>query len=225
MKKKVLLLTISCLLCISPWIHAEGVLLRQADKYRTQGRYLEALSFYRDICMNNWQNKSPFTVYKGMADIYYMYLDNIDKAIELYNLALKDLPHSVDAAPVYHNLAKLYYKKGQHELSKKLYRQLFSMFPDYFRKHDIDAEIRICEQNRELPEDKLLSVTSEMPGYVRVLVADGVDDIVVSSEGTINFSDNNSMFFKKTEAGVETQILPGQLSFLSVGGREFSGPV
>lgn len=48
---------------------------QRADRYTKDGRYLEALSFYRDIAMNPaWADRAGPALYKNMAAIYREYL-------------------------------------------------------------------------------------------------------------------------------------------------------
>jgi tetratricopeptide (TPR) repeat protein len=61
-------------------------LLQRADTYKADGRYLEALTFYRDIAMNPaWAQRTPARLYKNMADIYRDYLGDIAQAQAWYS--------------------------------------------------------------------------------------------------------------------------------------------
>jgi len=222
LKKYFSVLMMFYLLLSATSLCAECLLLQRAEDYKNGGRYLEALSFYRDVSMNSWQQQDEsFILNKGMADILYLYLNNTDKALDLYNKALLQLPHRIETAPVYHNLAKLYYKKGDGKRSEDMYRQLFAMFPDYFKKNNIDDEINPARQAKQFPEDQLLSVNSEKPYYVRVLVKDGADKAVVSSDGPINILFSGDPLLTKKEAGRKIFIMPGNASSVIVDGRSY----
>lgn len=82
-----------CLSCCSLHIYAPQAttpadietLLHRAADYKIKGRYLEALSFYRDISMNLdlWKVADPAAVHEGIAGIHAEYLNDNDTALEL----------------------------------------------------------------------------------------------------------------------------------------------
>ena len=75
----------------------ESLALQQrADTYEKDGRYLEALTFYRDIAMNPaWAGHAGAALYKNMADIYRDYLGDTQQAAlwyAKYRAAAPDAP-------------------------------------------------------------------------------------------------------------------------------------
>jgi stage II sporulation protein D len=58
-------------------------LLQRATDYENKGRYLEALSFYQDIAMNQdtWKVPAPAAVHLGIARIHSAYLNDNDTAL------------------------------------------------------------------------------------------------------------------------------------------------
>ena len=79
-----LLLMLACCahrLSTADWPEPTEALLKRADAYKAGGRYLEALTFYRDIAMNaSWKESAGAPLYKSMADIYRDYLGDMAQA-------------------------------------------------------------------------------------------------------------------------------------------------
>ena len=75
-------------------VSAQNDLQQIASDYLKNGRYLEALSFYKDIEMNGdkWQDKKTASYYKGLGDIYFDYLGNDKEAILAYLEFIKRFP-------------------------------------------------------------------------------------------------------------------------------------
>jgi len=77
---------------------SSDALLERADTYKAGGRYLEALSFYRDIAMNPaWKDSAGAPLYKSMAAIYRDYLGDTvqaDLSYGYYQAQAPDAPAS-----------------------------------------------------------------------------------------------------------------------------------
>jgi hypothetical protein len=91
MRKSLVLLALICACCAhrlpTSLGHASAdALLERADTYKAAGRYLEALTFYRDIAMNPaWAQRTAASLYKNMADIYRDYLGDRAQAQAWYS--------------------------------------------------------------------------------------------------------------------------------------------
>jgi len=118
-------------------------LLQRADTYKAAGRYLEALTFYRDIAMNpSWKESAGASLYKNMADIYRDYLGDTAQAQALC------APGSPAAQA---------------------------------------ADIR------------LLAVDQHMPPYIRVLIADSAEPVLIASGSPLQIAiGNDAAFSSKT---------------------------
>ena len=86
MRKSLVLLLLICACCAHRLPTSAGqaspdALLERADTYQAGGRYLEALSLYRDIAMNPaWEERAGAPLYLSMAGIYRDYLGDTVEA-------------------------------------------------------------------------------------------------------------------------------------------------
>ncbi len=230
MSKKSLLLILICFASIAlltPLVnsYSQGALLKQAEDYQKKGRYLEALSFYRDIYMNKWSGIFAASVCKGIADIYYEYMGDKDSALLFYTKSLEKLPYDSQKASVFHNIAKIYYEKGELEKSRKFYREIFSLFPDYFKSNNIGKEIKTLERGDQLPEDLLLSADRTFPFHIRVLVAESKEPVEASSEGTMEIVSPGSSFSAKIQTGKSISLSVRGNTVLLDNNTPLNGPV
>jgi len=91
MRKNLVLLLLICACCAHRLPYSAGqapsdALLERADTYKAGGRYLEALSLYRDIAMNPaWEERAGAPLYLSMADIYRDYLGDTVQADVWYS--------------------------------------------------------------------------------------------------------------------------------------------
>lgn len=201
------------------------LLLQQAESYKAKGRYLEALSFYNDIYMNKWSQEFSVPLYMGLAGLYYGYLGNADKALKLYRTILQKLPDDPRLAPVYHNSAKIYFKKGEREQALKYYGDVLAKFPDYFEKNNLNAELEALEKGGSLRDDVILSVERPFPNYIRVLVQETAEPLTISSQGGLGLYCPSSSFFRKIPARKAVRLGLRNGNIYLEGSKSFNGPV
>jgi len=183
------------LLLIAAPVSAQNDLQQFASDYLKNGRYLEALSFYKDIEMNadKWPDKKTASYYKGLGDIYFEYLGNDKEAILAYLEFVEKFPDASEIYRVYHNLAKAYLKLGQKEKAAGYYLYLSLNFSDYYKKNSIEKELKGYEDDKEYAGNTSLFSDSMLPSKIRVLVLQSEAPVLFSSEGCINlFFDNGS---------------------------------
>jgi len=183
------------LLLIAAPVSAQNDLQQIASDYLKNGRYLEALSFYKDIEMNadKWPDKKTASYYKGLGDIYFEYLGNDKEAILAYLEFVEKFPDASEIYRVYHNLAKAYLKLGQKEKAAGYYLYLSLNFSDYYKKNSIEKELKGYEDDKEYAGNTSLFSDSMLPSKIRVLVLQSEAPVLFSSEGCINlFFDNGS---------------------------------
>ena len=89
--RKTLIALLLLLVCCAPRLSLSieprlpVALQQRADSYKANGRYLEALTFYRDIAMNpSWAAGAEAGLYKNMADIYGNYIGDAAAFNTLY---------------------------------------------------------------------------------------------------------------------------------------------
>ncbi len=200
-------------------------LIERADAYREQGRYLEALSLYKDMYMNAWTARLSPGLFKGMADIYYAYLGDADSALDLYEKIVTQFPDSRTAPAIHHHIAQIFFKKGDRAKSAAYYRTLFSRFPAYYREHAVADEIKRLESGGALLDDVLLSVERPLPLYVRVLIDQESERISVSSEAGLVVYGPESSFLKKVPPRETVVLRAAGDARVAVGGHPVAGRI
>jgi tetratricopeptide (TPR) repeat protein len=156
--KKKIIGFLCLLLVLAAPVFAQNDLQQVSSDYLKNGRYLEALSFYKDIEMNGdkWQDKKTASYYKGLGDIYFDYLGNDKEAILAYLEFIKKFPDAPEIYQVYHNLAKAYLKLGQKEKAKDCYRHLALTFSDYYENNSIEKELKDYEDDKAFVDNTLI---------------------------------------------------------------------
>ena len=166
-------------------------LLQRADAYKAAGRYLEALTFYRDIVMNPaWKESAGAPLYKNMADIYRDYLGDTAQAQAWYAEFQARAPGSSSA---------------------------------------------------QAADTRLLAVDQHMPPYIRVLVADSAEPVLIASGSPLQIAvgndaaistnskitcaaDNNSIRMNNTApVHVSIRVTPDAGQSFSIDGTSYRG--
>ncbi len=194
-KKKKTIRFLCLLFLIAAPVSAENDLQQIASDYLKNGRYLEALSFYKDIEMNTdkWQDKKTASYYKGLGDIYFEYLGNDKEAVLAYLEFIEKFPDAPEIYRVYHNLAKVYLRLGQKEKAKNCYQCLALNFSDYYENNSIEKELTDYEEGKASVDKTLIYSDFMSSPRIRVLVLQSEDPVIFSLEGCINlFFDNGS---------------------------------
>ena len=112
-----------------------------AETYQNKGRFLEALSFYRDIVPNAGDAEVPGTLYKNMGDIYYEFLESYEPALSCYRKQLDKFPQDSHTSEIRHRIARILYIQGERDKSFEYYQALMSTYPDYCKKNSIAEEM------------------------------------------------------------------------------------
>lgn len=183
------------LLLVASPVSAQNDLQQFASDYLKNGRYLEALSFYKDIEMNNdkWQGKKTASYYKGLGDIYFEYLGNNKEAVFVYIEFIKEFPDAPEIYRVYHNLAKAYLKLGQKEKAKDCYQYLALNFSNYYENNGIEKELKKYEDDKAFVDNAFIYSDAMFSPRIRVLVLQSEDPVVFSSKGSLAlYQDNGS---------------------------------
>jgi len=176
-------------------VSAQNDLQQIASDYLNNGRYLEALSFYKDIEMNaeKWQDKKTASYYKGLGDIYFEYLENDKEAILAYLEFINKFSDASEIYLVYHNLAKAYLRLGQKEKAKDCYQILALNFRDYYEKCSIEKELKDYEEGKASVDSKFIYSEFMSSPRIRVLVLQSEEPVIFSSKGCLGlYLDNGT---------------------------------
>lgn len=229
-KKGIIIIAVACMVCLTllfyPFTSSFNPesLLSQAENYKKEGRYLEALSFYKDIYMNRWSDQVSASLYKGLADIYYEFLGDGENALGLYRKFMEKFPDESRTPSVYHSAAKIYFSKGEREKSIKFYKDILSVFPAYYKDNHIDDELQTLEKGGKLLDDVTLSVDRTFPSNIRVLVEESSESVEFSSDGVLGIFSPDSSFFRKVRPGKSVCFFAFNNSIYLEGYGPLNGP-
>ena len=203
MKVTKALLCIVCVVifCSGMYPLAAGTdeLLQRAEDYKKRGRYLEALSFYRDMYMNAWSDKLSCLLYKGLGDIYGTYLGDPEQALAYYGRFLEKFPGEARSPEVFHRIAGIHFKAGNRAKAVAWYQKILSLFPQYYYDNHVEKELKDLDDGGMLLDDVTLSVDRPLPLYVRVLIVEETGPIEISSEASMGIFAPESSFFHKVD--------------------------
>lgn len=174
-------------------VSAQTDLQQIASGYLKKGRYLEALSFYKDIEMNidKWQDKKTASYYKGLGDIYFEYLENDKEAVLAYLEFIEKFTDAPEIYRVYHNLAKAYLRLGQKEKAKDCYQCLALNFSDYYENNSIEKELKDYEEGKASVDSTSIYSDFMFSPRIRVLILQSEDPVMFSSKGCLSLLPDN----------------------------------
>jgi stage II sporulation protein D len=160
-----------------------------------------------------------------MGDIYFEFLGDYENALVVYKKLLRAFPDDEGTPYVYHNIAKAHYRKGERKQAIQYYRELLSMFPDYYRDHNLSSELSALEAGGKLLDDVTMSVDRALPDHIRILLYDGKGPVAVSCESGMGVYSRKSSFFKRISTGRALRVQPrgNMLYFEGIG--ELESPV
>lgn len=180
-------------------------LFLKAEVYQNKGRYLEALSFYRDIMLNAGEKEMPASLYRNMGDVYYEFLESYDVALFFYRKQLDKFPHDSHVSEVKHQIARILHIKGERDQSLNQYQALLSSDPDYCKKYSIAEEIDRAKKEGESFVSPTLITGRAFPQQIRVLLSDDADMATVSAKDGLEFlTMAQSVFLKSSDGEVVT---------------------
>jgi stage II sporulation protein D len=212
LQKKVLILLSVCftlfglLFSSAAGSYYNNVLLQKAGDFYKKGRFLEALSFYKDIYMNDWADGFAGSLYKGLGDIYFEYLGDLDNALKFYTEILEKIPDDKAVPSVCHSIAKIYYKKGEPEKSSKFYKDILSRFPAYYIDNNLENELKALEKGVRFDDDLLMAIDRHFPVNIRVMTGESQEPVNVFSKGVIGIYSSDSSCFNIIKAGKTVSV-------------------
>lgn len=168
-----------------------------AADYLKNGRYLEALSFYRDVEMNleTRPELETASVYRNLGDLYLDYLDDADRAMGYYLKLVETFPKDPEAPGVYGRVAKAFVSLGQTDRAE-----------DYLNRLKMSGT---SKENADSFENALKSagpdsgIPAVLPDRIRVLVLRSDGPVRVSSKSEIMLRDDNGTLLRRLSPGTE----------------------
>lgn len=192
-----------------------------AGQYLSQGRYLEALSFYRDLAMNAGTGGVPPSVCRAMADLYFHYLGDAAGALPLYRTVLTATPTDAQAPDLYLQLARAAFSAGHRDAAAGYYRTIPSRFPGCPEAGTAAAEQQVLAAGGSLPRDVAIVPGREVPERVRVLLHCGSTPVQCTAAGGLVVQTPG-----KTLSGHQRLTLQARDGLVDIGGiGRLTGPV
>jgi tetratricopeptide (TPR) repeat protein len=173
-----------------------ATLFTLGETCQKNGRYLEALSFYRDILLNSEPAALPAVLYKNMGDIYYEYLEGYEQALACYRKQVETFPALPCTPDVHLRIARILYLQGLKEQARARYQFICSSFPGYAKKYSIAEEMGRAERAEQPFTCSTVSLEQQQPLHIRVLLKDDAEPAELSApRGLSFFSDQSARGF------------------------------
>jgi len=212
------ILLLACRLCAAaqPSDTAASALLQRAQDYHAAGRYLEALSLYRDCVTSSGPDSEKAAAYFGLGLIFDAYLDNSEQALAWYRRHIELGGAHSDRA--LHASALILERMLRSNDAAACRRELIRRYPAY--AFDNGVQLGSDELSGGFPGRTAGAFDRErlrkMPGTVRVLIENtagavevkGDPDLIVAAGGdaagsrhgdTFVFrADNDSLYVNDT---------------------------
>ena len=179
-----------------------------AETCHKQGRYLEALSFYRDALQNSGPEGIPAGLYKNMGDIYADYLESYEQALACYRKQAELFPAHCSAPDAHLRIARTLYLQGLKEQARAHYRFIGKTFPDYAKKSSVAEELQRMEKKEQPAPLSALSTGQPLPGHIRVLLKNDADPAELSAPGGLNVYIDRQILFCAIPAGTRVSFRP-----------------
>jgi stage II sporulation protein D len=165
-----------------------GTLFSKAESFQHNGRYLEALSFYRDIFLNGDAGAIGADLYKNIGDIYYEFIGDDVHALAMYKILLEKFPRVVCAPLIQHRIAWILLASGKKKEALAQYRNILTANADYSTTHNIKQEMQQVEAGWLFGRESEISIKRLFPRQVRILLVDDADHIEITSQARMELS-------------------------------------
>lgn len=168
-----------------------GAFLQRAEDYYAGGRYLEALSLYRDCIYNSDTDAEKSAAFFGMGLLFDLYLDDCEQALDYYHRHIEF--QGEDSPRALHYSARVLVRQSHLEEARVFYRELLQRYPAYAADNSVQGELDGCvtgsgEGVGLFDRDCLLNISC----MVRVLIENGTDPVVVKGSPDLFFAPHGS---------------------------------
>jgi len=241
-RSRLILICLMVLLCPLP-LNAGTVsseLFNRAENYYSAGRYLEALSFYRDSVSNSKTAEHKSAALFGMALLYDLYLDCPEQALASYKNCIE--LNGEDSARALHYSARILMRQSRFADAQAFYKKVLMNYAAYSSAHGVGSEL---EQSSAGPAEGMglfdRKHIASLSGTVRVLIEDSPESIVIkgnsglcnalhAEEQFIEYpddalviqADNNSLFVNNVAHKNQTLIVRSDAEkYLEVNSRQY----
>ncbi len=163
--------------------------MKDADAFLRNGQYLEAVGAYQDI-----SDLSPVREMKAKAtlrvgDIYSYFLNNKERALEIYSIVIKKYESSVHAANAHFNSGMILYEKNKYKEALYEFAIYLKRNPRGDRRDTAEFMIEACQRPSPAVKEKKPSFKKANEGNVRILLMTGRPAVRVDSTSLFEVRD------------------------------------
>ncbi|MDQ5987743.1 MAG: Cell division coordinator CpoB [Syntrophus sp. SKADARSKE-3] len=159
--------------------------MEEADAYMNNGQYLEALGAYQDLAERAYDTEMKAKAILRIGDIYSYFLDNHDKALELYDQLKKRYPRSSHAANAYFNTGMILYEKSRYKEALKQFKTYVDQYPGENRKDAAIFMMEACSRPRPDDMEKQKVFQTSESRDIRVLLLSGVRETRIEASSML----------------------------------------
>ncbi|MBU1168551.1 MAG: SpoIID/LytB domain-containing protein [Proteobacteria bacterium] len=158
------------------------------------GKYLEAVSQYRNIIDSSDRISTKASALFFIAFIYDLYLDQPDRALKCYADLIRLYPQTPAASDALFNSGSILYKNDRYLEARKAFQAYVDRYPQGMRRQSAMAWAERAQQGiRVIPSrPEALPVLSALSPNVRILLARNKDKLVIDSDSRLSVSDLKS---------------------------------
>ena len=184
------------LVCMVPQLVCAGTfastLLQRAADYYSDGRYLEALSLYRDCAGNSDTDAEKAAALFGLGLLFDQYLDDCEQALYYYSRHIE--LQGADSARALHYSARVLVRQSLPDEARVCYRDLLQRYPEYAAEHAVQRELDGCVTEGAGMQVGLFDCERlrGMTGMVRVLIDNGTDPVAVQGSPDLFVAPNGN---------------------------------
>jgi len=198
---------------------------RASDQIRA-GQYLEAAETYKAILATTDDTELKAKIQELLGDLYAIYLELPDLAMDQYNLVLEKYPLSPWVDDALFNIGMIHFEKGEWEESKKYFREVLQKYPDSPRAFTAETLVEQADMYQREPARAPAPEKAPEPSQVaaqdiRVLVVDFSTQATVSASSPITVREDRPGG-ASTTVGNSAQIVASSGN-ISLNGRAVSG--
>ena len=162
---------------------------RALDQIRA-GQYLEAAETYKMILETSTDREFRAKVQELLGDLYALYLDLPDLAVEAYETEIRDYPDLGWVVDATFNIGMIHFEKGNWQEARDKFREVLRLDPHSARAFTAQTLLEKAEEYLLNPESApepapTPDLTDVASRQIRVLVVDFSTDLTIASNTPI----------------------------------------
>lgn len=159
--------------------------LKEAENYFKDGQYLEAIGAYNTIIEGASDMNLKVKAMLKAGDIYSYYLNNYEKAMELYEIIVNRHGDTLYAESAYINSGRLLYEKNLCDLVMKRFKAYIEKYPHGERRMVAEFMMEACSS----AEREKKAAVSFAYDRIRVLVTKSAREARFTAASSLKITD------------------------------------